>query len=478
MTAGELKNKYAKEWQEMDRLLNNEIVPFDKTAREYKAKEEGMVNMVIPTLGLREQIMDTIDTLCTQTYPHYKVVVYVQENQEMVEKLRKNYWDEKVEVIFTPKRIGWVASCNAIAKREGHLFCLADDVSITREVVEILVAEMGRLFPDGDGVLLTNQTYTMKYAGRKRGSSCAFPFIGNNFINRFPERQVLCPDYIAYSSDVELPLFAHSVGKCVVIPDAKIIHYERGTMDKEKTSIAAREAGIPDIETYFQRIRKGFMWGKNFDLIKPQVNRTENVFLTVLTRCHPGRPECVKRNVEFVSNQTDNDIQHLLLRPKEEPTGTPREKATKVGELIFKAAPYVNGDWVVQIDDDDMPASVDFVEKLRTIVKEENPDMIIFKCKLGNVVLPPEEHWKERKLEMAKIAGPNIAVKRELYEKCRDMWLYPVYESDYLYIEKCFKLSKKTVWVDFLGTCSQGQRPNNVGQDESTFKVREDLWKK
>lgn len=477
MTGEELKSKYPSEWREMERLLQNEIIPFDKSGKVYKSNSKVMVNMVIPTLGLREQsLIDTIDTLITSTYQYYRIYVVVQENPSIVEKLKKLYADERVEIIFTPKRIGWVRACNMIAKKDGHLFCLADDIAITREVIEILVVEMDRLFPDHDGVLLTNQTYTMHWAGRYLGSSCAFPFIGNKFISRFPDRQVLCPDYVAYSSDVELPLFAHSIKKCVVIPDAKIIHYERGTCDKEETSITARKAGIPDIEIMFNRQKKGWMWGRDFNLIKPQIS-DEPVFLTILTRCHPGRPECLKRNIEFVKNQTDNDIQHLLLKPKVEPKGKPRDKAIAVGELIYKASPYINGKYVLQIDDDDMPASSDFVEKIRKIVENDDPDMIIFKCQLGNVVLPDDEHWNEQKLEMAKIAGPNILVKTEIYEKAKSKWLVPVYESDYLYIEECAKLSKKTVWVDFIGTCSQGQKPNNVGEGEHTFKVKDNLWK-
>jgi hypothetical protein len=475
MTGEELVKRYPKEWKYLREILDNRVIPVDDTGRKYETTSKVPVNLVVPTIGVREQIVDTIDTLLTQTYPYCRIYISCQANMEAAERLREMYSGTNVEVLYYPDRIGWVRACNEVAKKEGHLFCLADDVAITREVVEILVSEMDRLFPDGDGVLLTNQTYTKRDENKKQGSACAFPFLGNGYIQRFPERQVLCPDYIFYSSDIETPEFAHSIRKCFVIPDAKIIHFERGTMGKDVTSKLVRESGLPDIETYFLRKREGFFWGKDFNLMYPP-KRKDRPFLTVLTRCHPKRQECIQRNIRFIQNQTFNDIQHLLLKPKVEPTGSPRDKAIAVGELIYKAAPYVEGEYVIQIDDDDMPASKYFVERLKKIVDRDNPDMIVFRCQLGSMILPDEEHWNNKHLEEAKVAGPNICVRREIYEQAKEKWLIPRYESDFDYIVECERISKKIVWENFVGTCSQGVRPNNIGEDESTFSVKDNLW--
>jgi hypothetical protein len=468
MTSEHFKQNYPKQWEALNRSLDNQGMLVAK-AKTYKAKTAMRVNCAIPTLGLREQpLVDAVDTLLTSTYQNIRIIVVVQENEPIVKMLHALFdYAKKVEIVSEPRRIGWVKAINSIAKREGHLFALADDIAVTRETIEILVAEMDRLFPGGDGVLGTNMTYPP--FKDKRGFDCAFPFIGNKFINRFPGRQVLCPDFIAYGSDVELPDYALSVKRCVAIPAAHIIHFERRATDKEETSKITREAGLPDIETYFKRQQKKYLWGRDFKLLKNDVQP----FLTILTRCHPKRPECVKRNVEFVKGQTDNDVQHLLLRPKYEPRkATPRENAIAVGPLIYYAAQHIRGQYVLQVDDDDMLATPDFVKKMKAIVTKSNPDMIIFRCRLGNKLYPLQNYWDARQLKVATIPGPCVMVKKEIYDQASHEWLRPVYESDFHYIETCFKLSKKTIWADFLGTCSQGQDTNNVGRGEKEFKIR------
>jgi glycosyltransferase involved in cell wall biosynthesis len=266
----DLVRNYKKQWDDIsEKTVNNKTIVISNRPKEYKVKSNLKVNCVIPTLGLREQITDTIDTLLTSTYKNIQVIIIVQEKKEMVDKLKTLYMDDnRVEVIFEKERIGWVQSLNNIAKREGHLFALADDIAITREVIEILISEMDRLFSNSDGVLLTNLTFTL-YKD-KMGWAGSFPLIGNKFISRFPGRQVICPDYMTYCGDVELPDFANSIKKCLMIPEARVIHFERRTIKKEATAILTRQTGIPDMETYFIRQQRGYLWGKNFNLLKDE----------------------------------------------------------------------------------------------------------------------------------------------------------------------------------------------------------------
>ena len=271
ISEADLVRTYKKQWDGCSaKTVNNKGVIIADRPTEYKVKSNLIVNCVIPTCGLREQIIDTIDTLLTSTYKNIKVIVVVQEQEVMAQKLKTLYGkeDNRVEIIFERERIGWVKSINNIAKRNGHIFALADDIAVTRETIEILIAEMDRLFPDHDGVLLTNLTFTL-YKDRM-GWAGSFPLIGNKFISRFPDRQVLCPDYMTYSGDVELPDFANSIKKCLMIPEARVIHYERRTIKKEATAIITRSTGIPDMQQYFIRQQKGYLWGKDFNLLKDE----------------------------------------------------------------------------------------------------------------------------------------------------------------------------------------------------------------
>jgi hypothetical protein len=202
-------------------------------------------------------------------------------------------------------------------------------------------------------------------------------------------------------------------------------------------------------------------------------------FLTILTRVHPGRPECLKRNIANVKGQTFNDIQHLLLKPKVEPTGTGRERAAAVGYLIYGARNAVNGQYVMQLDDDDMIASPDFVQKIHDVVTADSSiDMIIFKCRLGDSVLPKPYLWNRRILRVSEIAGPNILVRWDVYQKAAREWTVPIYESDFLYIEECARVAKNIKWLNIIGTCSQGQAKNNVGNGDDEIAVRGELCAK
>lgn len=461
----QIKRQYPKQWAAMERLLDNGSM---KTAGEEKLEAfPDRVNVAIPTLGLRPEITDAIDCLLAQTHENIRIFILIQKNMEEFGRLRDLYnGDPRIEIIFEPERIGWVEAINRIAQNRGHLFALADDVAMARDAVSILVSKMNQLFPDGDGVLCPALTNTIHK--KKEGWAGAFPFIGNGFIDRFPGRRPICPDFIAYGGDVELPEFALSINRCFRIPEAKLIHFERRAFKIDSTANITREAGLPDIEKYFIRQSKGFLWGKNFDLLD-----APRPFLTVLTRCHPQRPKCLERNVACIASLGDG-IQHLLLRPVKEPNkATARENAVAVGPLIHLAAPHIQGEWVMQLDDDDILATPFFLKIIKKeIAKDHRIDMFIFKCDLGGRILPPLGDWHRRELKLANIAGPNIMVKKEIYDQASAEWLRPVYESDFYYIEKCYRIAKRPKWLDIIGTKSQGEAPNNVGAGEEKIKIR------
>lgn len=470
MTDLEIRAKYPKQWAKMETLLDNGTM---KTAPRclqgaIPKLDSKQVNLAIPTLGMRPEITDAIDCLLAQTYQNIKIYVLIQGNQEEFSRLQSLYLgNPKLEITFEPERIGWVASINRIAKNPGHLFALADDVAMARDTVEILANELNRLFPDGDGVVCPALTNTIHQ--KKEGWAGAFPFIGDGFINRFPDRNVICPDFIAYSGDVELPEFALSIGRCFRIPEAKLIHFERRAFKIDSTALVTRESGLQDIEKYFIRQNRGYLWGKNFGLLSDH----ERPFLTVLTRCHPKRPDCLKRNVAMIHSQGFG-IQHLLLKPEREPNKkTPRENAVAVGPLIHHAKPHVKGEWVMQLDDDDILATKDFLKIIKKEIRK-NPrvDMIIFKCDLGGKILPPLGNWNRRELLLANVAGPNIMVKKRIYDQASAEWLLPVYESDFHYIKKCYKMAKRPLWLNSILTKSQGEAPNNVGVGEDKIKFR------
>ena len=190
-------------------------------------------------------------------------------------------------------------------------------------------------------------------------------------------------------------------------------------------------------------------------------------FLTILTRVHPARPNCLARNIESVKSQTDADVQHLLLRPKVEP-----HDVIKVGPLIHEAGPLIEGRYVMQLPDDDRLRTSTFVADLKAATEEESADMVIFRCKLGEWVCPPEYHWQQRLFVTGYIAGQNGILKREIYDGASYEWLLPLYHADFYYLRTASFLSKKTIWWDYVGIESQGVVGNNAGASEDTIQLK------
>jgi len=192
-------------------------------------------------------------------------------------------------------------------------------------------------------------------------------------------------------------------------------------------------------------------------------------FLTLLTRVHPARAKCLERCIASVKAQTDQDLQHLLLRPEIEPNDI-----IKVGPLIHHAASQVEGRFVTQLPDDDCLGSPDFVRLLKAVVGlDEDVDLVVHRMEYGeNWICPPEDKWRARKVEMGHIAGQNVILRSDLYRKSSHEWLRAMYEADFYYIRTAFSLATKVVWWNSIGIVSQGKWGNSQGKPESLIELK------
>ena len=195
-------------------------------------------------------------------------------------------------------------------------------------------------------------------------------------------------------------------------------------------------------------------------------------FLTLLTRVDPARPLCLERCIASVKAQTDDDVQHLLLRPEVEPNDV-----VMVGPLIYYAAPQIEGRYITQLPDDDRLRSPDFVKDLKAVIGSEDVDMVVFRMEHGSWICPPNDKWEERRVDGGYIAGQNIIVKREIYDGAAHEWLRLIYEADFYYIRAAFRLSKKVIWWDYIGTESQGIIGCNKGKPEGLIQLKPRIGK-
>lgn len=191
-------------------------------------------------------------------------------------------------------------------------------------------------------------------------------------------------------------------------------------------------------------------------------------FLTILTRVHPARSKCLERNIESIKSQTDGDVQHILLHPTIE-----ENDVIKVGSLIHGAMNLIDGRYVLLLDDDDILAKPEFVEKLKTVVGADEAEMVIFRGTLGHEICPKDGYWKSRKIIIGEISGSCVVVRKDLFDKTSHEWMRPVYESDFYYIKAAFDLSKNTVWWDYVGYETQGINRNNHGRSEEFIKLKQ-----
>ncbi len=195
-------------------------------------------------------------------------------------------------------------------------------------------------------------------------------------------------------------------------------------------------------------------------------------FLTILTRVHPARPNCLARNIASVKSQTDKDIQHLLLRPEVEP-----HDVIKVGPLIHHAANQIKGRYVMQLPDDDRLRTPSFVKDLKTIIESNSIDMVIFRMEYGEGICPPDDVWELREIKWGGIAGQNVIVRRKIYDGASHEWLRLIYEADFYYIQTAFRLSKNVIWWNYIGIESQGILGGNSGSAEEFIDLKPGMEK-
>lgn len=80
-----------------------------------------------------------------------------------------------------------------------------------------------------------------------------------------------CPDYYHFSADTELGEYARWANCFVYREDAKLIHYhpDASTDKRDGTHNASRVHQAEDVEIRSERKRRGLVWGRSFDRVKP-----------------------------------------------------------------------------------------------------------------------------------------------------------------------------------------------------------------
>jgi hypothetical protein len=172
-------------------------------------------------------------------------------------------------------------------------------------------------------------------------------------------------------------------------------------------------------------------------------------FLQVLTRCY-RRPRLLWSNIRSLEAQTDSDWQQTFLVDGEG-RGVGAAQAA-----LANYAPYVTGEYVFILDDDDKLIRPTLVQEVKAIVSEHRPGVVMVRMDHGNGrILPDDGHW-QREPRLSYIGCSAYIVRRGLWQRFAPVFGGAEYTSDFSFIDAIWGSAPDIYWHDVIA--SQVQR--------------------
>lgn len=151
-------------------------------------------------------------------------------------------------------------------------------------------------------------------------------------------------------------------------------------------------------------------------------------FLSILTRCSPYRAaRFLERNRASVAEQTDQDIEHVLIEGG-------RNFAEAI-RSVAKAKSLLSGRYVLILDDDNFLCDDEAVAKLRAAAGEGAPDVIMIQSKVYGGFRPHKKAWKKKPVK-GWVGAENYVVKLEVWKKHIKAYSRADWGGDFRFIEK------------------------------------------
>lgn len=212
------------------------------------------VDAIISTYDRLESLKVCIKSILECDYKDVSILVMVDGNKKILDAVKA----EPVTTFFNPERKDYVISMNTLLTHsEGDAVLYgSDDLKFTTDCISKAVVALQKHFPDGDGLIGLNSY--------EATPPSAFGLMGKKFIDRFPGRQVFCPDYFHYAGDTELGEFAQKIGRFYFAEGAILKHTKRLS---DSTIKLAQSVKWRDESTKIRRRTRHLCWGKSFKLI-------------------------------------------------------------------------------------------------------------------------------------------------------------------------------------------------------------------
>ena len=213
-------------------------------------------NLIIPTCSSSRTpiLIQTIESIQAGSYKDVHIIVVADGNQRIFREVTERGFDN-LSIIQNVIRRDWVFSINRVLKEfisEYYIYA-SDDLIFPHDCIKMAMKNMGIHFSYGDGVV-----------GIGRKGRSAFGLFGNKFVNRFPKREVFCPDFTHFGSDSELLRTVKELDRIVYLPEEHRVEHLR---KKDETWRFARRIRGGDREIFHKRQAKGYKWGIDFNLV-------------------------------------------------------------------------------------------------------------------------------------------------------------------------------------------------------------------
>lgn len=225
------------------------------------------LDITIPTRNRREKLTNCINSILLSA-KNISINIYIYfHNKENLDYFNNCFKDvNEIKLRMTKNYKAPVFWNNHLKNMKSDAMCyLSDDTLFFEDTLELIMNYFPKYFPDFDGLLGLNQ-YNIPSS---QAVCAAFGIIGSKYADRFPERQVFCPDYFRFYDDRELELFAMSIGKFVFNKNIKVKHMHPAFDSRllDDTHNEVRKCLRKDRETFEKRQQLNYLWGKNFNLL-------------------------------------------------------------------------------------------------------------------------------------------------------------------------------------------------------------------
>jgi len=227
-------------------------------------------DLVIPTLDRKEKLIACLNSIIISKQ-NLDIHTYIYfSNKDELENFSKLYnttsWITCKYTDYTKCSIFWNNHIKTMDAKA--IVYLNDDILLYNDTLSKLITTYLKHFPDFDGVMGINQCNLPT----EKTIQSAFGVIGSEYANRFPDRQVFCPEYYRFYGDYEIYLYAKSINKFYYAEDVKIEHLHGDYVkSRDKTHRIVRKFKEKDCPIFNVRQNKKYLWGHDFNIVGEKI---------------------------------------------------------------------------------------------------------------------------------------------------------------------------------------------------------------